>query len=156
MRLRKQFRNTADSRDPRYKLKQWKLFRLVILKRDCWACQMCGVALVTGRTSRLSAVVDHLVPAWPNTMPEDIRQAIEAADQDAWRTPFRSWVKRHGLRLELTWWADLERRMGEQDQWRWPPLAQDRWLGMKEWLERYEVPAPAKLPVRPELPDAWK
>ena len=93
---------------------------------------------------------------WPNTIPEDLRQAIEAADQDAWRAPFRSWAKVHKLRLKLTWWADLERRMGEQGQWRWPPKPQDRWSGMKEWLERNEVQAPDKLPVRPEVRDEWK
>lgn len=64
MQVRKQFRNSIDNRDPRYKLKAWKNYRLVILKRDGWSCQMCGVALVTGRTSRLAAVVDHIIPAW--------------------------------------------------------------------------------------------
>lgn len=93
---------------------------------------------------------------WPNTIPEDLRQAIETGDQDAWRAPFRSWAKAHQLHLKLTWWADLERRMGEQDQRRWPPKPQDRWLGMKEWLEHHEVQAPDKLPVRPELQDEWK
>lgn len=87
---------------------------------------------------------------WPFTIPEDLRQAIEAANQDAWAAPFRAWAKSHGLRLKLGWWQGLERSMSEQDQWRWPPKPQDRWLGMKEWLERHDVPAPEKLPTRPE------
>lgn len=93
---------------------------------------------------------------WPNTIPKDLRQAIEAADQNAWRAPFRFWAKANQLRLKLTWWADLEGRMGEQDQWRWQPKPQDRWSGMKEWLEKHEVPTPAILPVRPELQDELK
>jgi 5-methylcytosine-specific restriction endonuclease McrA len=37
-------------------------FRLAILNRDHWLCQMCGCLLTEGRTHPRAAVVDHLIP----------------------------------------------------------------------------------------------
>ncbi|EBA18388.1 prophage LambdaSo, holin, putative [Roseobacter sp. SK209-2-6] len=62
MQLRKQFPNSGLIEVWR-RSERWKQFRLTILKRDLWACKMCGRALVTGRKPKASAVVDHLIPA---------------------------------------------------------------------------------------------
>lgn len=41
----------------------WKKIRIVILNRDGWKCQLCGVALRDGtRQKRGNAQVDHIVP----------------------------------------------------------------------------------------------
>lgn len=41
---------------------RWQRLRLVILTRDLWTCQMCGVMLTEGRDSPHSAVADHIKP----------------------------------------------------------------------------------------------
>ncbi|MEX5600741.1 hypothetical protein [Pseudophaeobacter sp. C1-32P7] len=87
---------------------------------------------------------------WPHTIPEDLRQALEAAPHEAWLPAFRSWAKQHGLRLKLQWIPDLERRVGELDKWRWAPGHQDRWGVMREWLDAKRVSAPESLPTAPE------
>ena len=87
---------------------------------------------------------------WPHTIPYDLRESLEAVDHDDWCSGFRSWTKVHGLRLKLQWDADLLRRIGELDQWRWTPGIQDRWAAIREWLVAYDVPVPVRLPVRPE------
>jgi RNase P subunit RPR2 len=48
---------------PNYRGKPWQRFRITILKRDLWTCQMCSVLLTSGRSYRRAAVVDHLMPA---------------------------------------------------------------------------------------------
>jgi len=45
-----------------YSTARWKAFRLTILHRDLWTCQMCGAGLVEGRVSPASATVDHKTP----------------------------------------------------------------------------------------------
>ena len=87
---------------------------------------------------------------WPHTIPYDLYEALEAADRDVWRPVFRTWAKSHRLKLKLQWDVDLKRRLGELDQWRWPPKIQDRWAAMREWLVAHDVPAPEGLPRRPE------
>ena len=90
------------------------------------------------------------MPDWPQTIPQDLREALEAADHDDWRAGFRSWTKVHGLRFKLQWEADLLRRVGGVDQYRCLPMIQDRWNAIREWLVLHDVPAPDGLPVRPE------
>lgn len=45
-----------------YNNAEWRAFRLRILDRDLWTCQMCGVLLREGKRDKRSAVVDHLIP----------------------------------------------------------------------------------------------
>jgi len=90
------------------------------------------------------------MPDWPQTIPYDLREALEATDHDDWRAGFGSWSKVHGLRLKLQWEADLLRRVGELDQWRWAPGIQDRWAAIREWLVVHDVSVPNRLAVRPE------
>lgn len=94
------------------------------------------------------------MPEWPHTIPHDLRISMEEAGPGGWEAVVRAWGKRHGLRLKLQWFPDLARRMQEQDGWRWAPSVQDRWCGIKEWLERHGVQAPERLPVAPEVPAA--
>lgn len=86
---------------------------------------------------------------WPWTIPEDLRVSLEAASREDWAQPFRSWAKKHGLKLKLQWFADLERRIADLEEYRDPPSIQTRWGAIKEWLEANNVSAPAKLPTRP-------
>jgi len=88
--------------------------------------------------------------AWPWTIPEDLRQSMEAAGHDGWEPPVRAWAKKHGLKLKLQWFADLERRISGLDEYRDPPSIQTRWGSIKEWLEKYNVATSEKLPTRPE------
>jgi len=90
------------------------------------------------------------MPGWPQTIPQDLREALEATDHDAWRQAFRSWTKVHGLRFKLQWEADLLRRVGVLDEYKWAPGIQDRWNAIREWLVAHDVPVPDRLPVRPE------
>jgi len=90
------------------------------------------------------------MPDCPLTIPYDLREAREAIDHDDWRPAFRSWAKSHGLRFKFQRAADLMRRVGELDQWRWAPGIQDRWAAIRDWLVAHDVPAPDGLPVRPE------
>ncbi|AZV78518.1 hypothetical protein EBB79_11945 [Parasedimentitalea marina] len=90
------------------------------------------------------------MPDWPHTIPYDLRETLEAADHEAWRPAFQSWAKSHGLRFKLHWEADLMRRVGELDQWRWTPGIQDRWAAIREWLVAHDVPVSDRLPMRPE------
>ena len=39
-----------------------RAFRLAILERDDFTCQMCGILTVDGRTDPRAAVVDHIEP----------------------------------------------------------------------------------------------
>ena len=41
----------------------WQRMRKVILHRDLYTCQMCGIILTSGKHSPRAAVVDHLMPA---------------------------------------------------------------------------------------------
>ncbi|NIZ63530.1 hypothetical protein DL239_21470 [Sedimentitalea sp. CY04] len=61
------------------------------------------------------------MPDWPRTIHYDLYEAMEAGDRDAWRPAFQSWAKTHRLRFKLQWEADLLRRLGELDQWKWAP-----------------------------------
>lgn len=45
-----------------FSTRRGRAFRLTILDRDLWTCQMCGVLLRTGRTDMASAAVDHVRP----------------------------------------------------------------------------------------------
>lgn len=85
---------------------------------------------------------------WPNTIPEDLRISIEEHGQSEWLEAFKPWAREHGLKIKLQWISELERAMAELDSWRWPPKAQDRWIPIKEMLERNGVEAPKALPLR--------
>lgn len=89
---------------------------------------------------------------WPQTIPYDLRAALEASGSDAWEAPVRAWAKSHRLKLKLQWFPDLSRRMRELDGWRWKPSVQDRWGAIREWLELNGLDAPEGLPADPELP----
>ena len=75
---------------------------------------------------------------WPWTAPEDLRQAMEAAGHDGWEAPVQAWAKRHGLKLKIQWFADLQRRLVTLDEYRDPPSIQTRWVSTKEWLEVHD------------------
>ena len=46
---------------------------------------------------------------------------------------------------------DLRTALAEIDGFRAPVADADRWAVIKEWLEKHEVSAPAKLPTAPEI-----
>jgi hypothetical protein len=89
---------------------------------------------------------------WPYTIPQDLKEAMEVHAQEDWMTPFRSWAKKHNLRLKIQWFPELERKAAELLQWRWPPGHQDRWMVIREWLVGKDVPPPKQLPREPEIP----
>jgi hypothetical protein len=91
---------------------------------------------------------------WPNTIPQDLKEALEIHAQDDWLTPFRSWSRKHKLRLKLQWFPELERKAAELLNWRWPPSHQDRWVVIREWLTQNAVNPPEKLPQEPEIPNS--
>ena len=82
------------------------------------------------------------MPDWPQTIPQDLREALEATDHGDWRAGFRSWSKVHGLRFKLQWEADLLRRVGVLDQYRCLPMIQDRWNASHD-----SIPFPAHQPT---------
>lgn len=90
------------------------------------------------------------MPEWPRTIPYDLFKYLESVDHDDWFPAFQIWATSHGLPIELQWEADLLRRVGRLDEWRWAPKVQDRWGAIREWLVVHEVTVPDGLPVRPE------
>ena len=50
------------SRVAAYNQQAWKRVRLVVLERDGWQCQICGIALLRSGRRPASACVDHIVP----------------------------------------------------------------------------------------------
>jgi hypothetical protein len=48
--------------------------------------------------------------------------------------------------------SGLARDLSELDRCRATPTDQDRWVRIKEWLEKHQVNAPDWLPVAPETP----
>ncbi|MBO9453139.1 hypothetical protein J7426_22950 [Tropicibacter sp. R16_0] len=92
------------------------------------------------------------MPAWPNAIPHDLDILLEDHEVVDWEKPLRAWARRHGLRIKLPWWPDLERRLRELDEWRATPNNSDRWARIREWLIAHDVEAPNGLPMRPEQP----
>ncbi len=88
---------------------------------------------------------------WPNRIPFDLHKDLEAYRVDEWGTALRVWSKRHGLRLKLQWWPQLEKAIADLHSRRYLAKPQDHWAAIKEWLERHDVPAPEKLPEWPEV-----
>jgi hypothetical protein len=90
---------------------------------------------------------------WPNRIPFDLHKELEARRIDDWQAALRAWAKRHGLKLKLLWWSDLERKVADLHSMRFTAKPQDHWAVIREWLELHEVPAPENLPGWPE-PDS--
>lgn len=90
---------------------------------------------------------------WPFTIPHDLKTSLEASGEADWLPMFRTWAKKHKLRLKIQWFPELERKAGELLQWRWPPSHQDKWMTIREWLSANDVPAPQTLPQEPEIPN---
>ena len=53
----------ALTKKPSHTSKAWGKYKEIIIKRDGYTCQMCGVFLRRGRKHPRSAVVDHKQPA---------------------------------------------------------------------------------------------
>ena len=94
------------------------------------------------------------MPDWPQTIPHDLDILLEAHDVTDWERPLRAWCKRHGIRIKIQWWQDLDRRLAELDLMRFTPRNSDRWARIREWLIAHDVEAPERLPMRPEQPPA--
>lgn len=60
-------RDTRYSQDAelrsKYKVKRWADLRGMVLVRDLFTCQMCGIILTNGRTDDRSGLIDHIIPA---------------------------------------------------------------------------------------------
>ncbi|MES0824257.1 hypothetical protein [Ruegeria sp. SCP11] len=88
---------------------------------------------------------------WPDRIPFHLHKEFETRRVDDWQTALCVWVKSHGLKLKLLWWADLERKIADLHSYRFSAGSQDHWAVIREWLERNDVPALEKLPGSPEL-----
>ena len=87
---------------------------------------------------------------WPQTIPHDLKQALEAiGSNDQWLMEFRGWAKHHKLKLKIQWFGGLTRRLGELDKMRFTQTDQDRWGVVKEWLDQNGVLAPDWLAMAP-------
>ena len=113
------------------------------------------ISLVVARATPLigGSSGSHML-CWPSFIPHDLDHELESSSPEQWETVLRSWAKRHGLRLELQWFLELRNAMSELNGRRFSAQNSDRWAVILEWLERYDVPVPADLPVRPEQPPA--
>ncbi|MEM6891666.1 MAG: hypothetical protein AAF636_26620 [Pseudomonadota bacterium] len=88
---------------------------------------------------------------WPNRIPFDLHKDIESRDIDQWDAALRAWAKRHGLKLKVMWWRQLEIRIADLHARRYTAKSQDHWAAIKEWLERHDVQAVERLPKWPEV-----
>lgn len=49
--------------DAQHHSQTWRKYRLYILSRDNWTCQMCGTWLREGKRHNNAATADHIIPA---------------------------------------------------------------------------------------------
>ncbi|MCG7519742.1 hypothetical protein [Ruegeria sp. Ofav3-42] len=78
---------------------------------------------------------------------------MEKRDAGDWESAVRAWAKTHKLRLKVQWYSELQTAMADLDSYRFTPAPQDRWLRVKEWMERHNVSAVPNLPRPPEPPN---
>lgn len=88
---------------------------------------------------------------WPNRIPFDLHKELEARPITDWEAAIRTWAKAHGLKLKIQWYPQLQRAISDLHSRPYTAKPQDHWAAIKEWLERHDVEAPAKLPIWPEI-----